>query len=496
MMRAIFCCLIVLFFSSCAATKNYQPTKKYPKATLQKELNILKTTLEANHPSLYWYNTKDSIDAAFKYYGNLLEDSMTEVRYAWKVITPIIASIKCGHSSVSYSKGYTRWAKGKTFSSFPLQVAAWGDTVAVRSNLIKTDSVFKKGVLITSINGRSINQIKNDFFKHLPTDGYSDNINYLRISSSFPRYHNNEYGLSKNYKIGYIDSLTGDKKFAQIPVFEIKKDSTKRKDSSLVKKQDKPKGPTRLQRLEQYRRFTIDSTGTYGKIDLNVFTKGGLRRFFRRSFKELEQRNIQHLIIDLRSNGGGRVDLSTLLTKYVSRTPFKVADTAFMKTKFLKTNRRLISNSFLINFALLFSTKKQADGNYHAGRVERKLYQPKKRHHFDGKIYVLVAGGSFSATTVFANAIKGQKDILLIGEETGGGWYGNNGFLIPNIKLPYTKLKVRLPLYRIVQYKHNIATKGMGIIPDIIVPVTYENFMKNVDGKLKKVKEMIMADKK
>ena len=35
----------------------------------------------------------------------------------------------------------------------------------------------------------------------------------------------------------------------------------------------------------------------------------------------------------------------------------------------------------------------------------------------------------------------------------------------------------------------------MGIFPDIMVPVTYENFMKNVDGKLKKAKEMIMADK-
>lgn len=494
MMRMLLFIFSAFLLYSCASTKMYQPGKKFSKAILQTDLSLLKKTLEANHPSLYWYNTKDSIDKAFSYYGSLIEDSMTEVRYAWKVITPIIASIKCGHTSVAYSKGYASWTKGKTFSSFPLVVAAWGDTVVVRGSLIRKDSVFKKGTILTAINGLSIARIRKELFKHLPTDGYSEGINYLRVSTSFPRYHNNEFGLSKVYHVGYIDSATGKNAYTDIPVFEIKKDSTKKKDSSSVKKQPKPKGPTKLERKEQYRKFTIDSTGTYATIDLNGFTKGGLRRFFRKTFKEIKQKNIQHLILDVRSNGGGRVDLSTLLTKYVSRTPFKVADSAFMKTKFIKDKKRLVGKSFLINIGLIFTTKRKVDGNYHAGRIERKLYQPKKRNHYNGKLYVLIGGGSFSATTVFANAIKGQKDILLIGEETGGGWYGNNGLFIPSITLPNTRLRIRLPLYRVVQYNHKESTKGSGVMPDITVPVTYENFMKNIDGKLKKVKELIQQD--
>ena len=480
MIRMLLFLFSAFLLYSCAATKTYQPGKKFPKATLQQDLSSLRKTLEANHPSLYWYSTKDSIDKAFSYYGNLIEDSMTEVKYAWKVITPIIAAIKCGHTSVSYSKGYARWTKDKVFSSFPLVVAAWGDTVAVRGKLIKKDSIFKKGTLLTSINGVPVSTIKETFFKHLPTDGYSDGINYLRISSSFPRYHNNEYGLSKMYNVGYIDSASGKEAFADLPVFEIKKDTTKKKDSSIVKKLPKPIGPTKLEKKEVYRKFKIDSTGTYGMMDLNGFTKGGLRRFFRKTFREVKQKNIQHLVIDLRSNGGGRVDLSTLLTKYISRKPFKVADSAFMKTKFIKDKKHLVGKSLLINIGLVFTTKKKSDGNYHAGRIERKLYQPKKRNHYDGKLYVLVAGGSFSATTVFTNAIKGQKNILVVGEETGGGWYGNNGLFIPDITLPNTKLRIRLPLYRVVQYNHIDSSKGSGIIPDITVPVTYDNFSREI----------------
>ncbi len=494
MMRIICLLYAITTLASCAVSNSYQPGKKFPKSILIKEVNLLRETLEANHPSLYWYSSKDSIDAAFKYYTSRIEDSMTEHRYAWQILTPIIASIRCGHTSLSYSKGYGNWAKGKVFSSFPLNIAAWGDTAVVRNNLIKKDSIFRKGTTLTSINNVSMSTIRTKIFEHLPIDGYSETINYLRFSSNFPRYHNNEYGLSKVYRVGYLDSASGRERFANIPVFEIKKDSASGKDSSKTKKAVAAKRPSKQQRLQRYRKLTIDSTGTYALMDLNGFTKGGLRKFFRRSFKTLKQQNIRHLAIDLRSNGGGRVDLSTLLTKYVSRAPFRVADSAYMKTKFITKNKRLIGKSFFINLGLAIATTKKADGNFHAGRIERKIYQPKKRLHFDGKLYVLTGGGSFSASTVFCNAVKGQKDVLLIGEETGGGWYGNNGLFIPSITLPHTKLRVRLPLYRIVQFNH-ISTKGTGVMPDVHVPVTYENFIKNIDGKLQTLKDLIFAGK-
>jgi C-terminal processing protease CtpA/Prc len=105
-------------------------------------------------------------------------------------------------------------------------------------------------------------------------------------------------------------------------------------------------------------------------------------------------------------------------------------------------------------------------------------------------VYVLTNGLTFSASALFCNSIKGQSNVLLVGEETGGGWYGNSGIMIPDIVLPNTKLRVRLPFFRLVQYNH-IAEKGTGIMPDILVNPTVEDVRHNVDRKMEVVKELI-----
>ena len=88
---------------------------------------------------------------------------------------------------------------------------------------------------------------------------------------------------------------------------------------------------------------------------------------------------------------------------------------------------------------------------------------------------------------------KGQKNITLLGEETGGGWYGNNGIMIPDIILPNTKVRVRLPLFRLVQYNHT-AIKGTGVIPDILVPTSYDALLKGYDKKMEETKKLIKMD--
>ncbi|MEO6813365.1 MAG: S41 family peptidase, partial [Ginsengibacter sp.] len=99
-------------------------------------------------------------------------------------------------------------------------------------------------------------------------------------------------------------------------------------------------------------------------------------------------------------------------------------------------------------------------------------------------------GLTFSASTLFCNAVKGQENIKLAGEETGGGWYGNSGILIPEITLPNTRLNVRLPFFRIVQYQH-IATKGTGVVPDIYVGPQWRDILQGIDTKLEVVKKEI-----
>ena len=111
-------------------------------------------------------------------------------------------------------------------------------------------------------------------------------------------------------------------------------------------------------------------------------------------------------------------------------------------------------------------------------------------NHFNGQVYVLTNGLTFSASSLFCNAVKGQQNITLVGEETGGGWYGNSGIIIPDIILPNTKLRVRLPFFRIVQYNH-IAQKGTGVMPDIFIGPVLKDVVNGIDTKMERVKKMI-----
>ncbi|HMJ47894.1 MAG TPA: S41 family peptidase [Ferruginibacter sp.] len=477
--------IIVLFFSCSTGKNGYSPVKKYPAAVLRNDYILLKEVLENKHPSLYWYTGKDSMDLYFSRYYDEIKDSMTEQQFAWHIVAPLIDKIHCGHTSVSMSKGFVKWADKKRFPSFPLFIKVWNDTMAVTGNLNQQDSVFKRGTLITSVNGVRNSLQVTRMFNYLPEDGKANNVNFIRLSANFPYYHRNIYGLSKTYIVTYLDSNNRERT-ASIPVYTPPKDSVI-KDS--LAKVDRKKLP-RLRSSFQYRSLVIDSTGTSAVMTLNTFSKGHLRKFFRRSFKKLTDKNIDNLILDIRSNGGGRVGLSTLLTRYISRYSFKVADSLYAVSRSLNPFTKYIKGNFLNNIELAIISRKKADGLYHLRHLENKLYTPRRNIGYKGDVYVLINGPTFSAAALFCNAIKGQPGILLIGEETGGGWHGNNGIMIPDITLPNTKIRVRLPLFRLVQYNH-IPKTGTGIIPDIYIGTSYDALIKGYDKKMQVVKDLI-----
>ena len=490
--------LIIIFSSSiilnsCTATKNYSPAKKYPAAVLQKDFVLLKNILEAKHPSLYWYTPKEKINAYFDRYYNVIKDSMTEQQFAWLAVAPMLDKIRCGHTSMSLSKKYSKWAKNKIVPSFPLYLKYINDSLVVYGNLNqKNDTIIKRGTVITSINGVTNNVMVKYMLEFLSEDGYANNVSYMRISGNFPYYHRNVFGLSKSYTVTYLDSLGKEQK-AILPLYAPIIDTAIKASvkTEIVPKQKKVK-ITRSQKLQQFRTLEVDSSKQFATLTINTFSEGHLRTFFRRSFKKLQKENIKNLIIDIRSNGGGRVGMSTLLTKYISKLPFKIADTVATQSRGVGGYGKYISGRFFNNIQMMLMSSKRKDGLYHLKRFENHLYKP-KQNNYNGKVYVLIGGNTFSASTLFCNAIKGQAYIKLVGEETGGGAFGNTGIMIPNITLPNTGVRVRLPLFRLVQPNYG-QVKGVGILPDILVPPSYDALKNGYDKKIVLVKSLITAD--
>lgn len=417
-----------------------------------------------------------------------IEDSMTELQFGWKIIAPLTHAIHCGHTSFSLSRQWGRFVRNKRIPGLPLYMKVWGDTMVVTGNLNHKDSILKKGTIITGINGVPNKTILKNIFGYLSEDGYADNVNYIRLSSNFPYFHRNVYGIYKNYSIQYIDSL-GNKKRTSIPLYIPPPDSASGK-KIINGNGIKIHKLSREEKLQNIRELTLDSTNNLAIITLSSFSKGHLRKFFHRSFRKLRRSNQKDLVIDLRGNGGGEISNYVLLSRYIRNTPFRVADTATAIAKSLFPYTKYIKSGLLNSIGLAFFTGHKKSGKYHFGYWERHKVFPKVKNHFNGNVYVLTNGLTFSASTLFCNAVKGQENVKLVGEETGGGWYGNSGILIPEIVLPVTGIRVRLPLFRLVQYNH-IGEKGTGVYPDIFVPPTVKDVRNSVDRKMEVVKDLV-----
>ena len=234
----------------------------------------------------------------------------------------------------------------------------------------------------------------------------------------------------------------------------------------------------------------LDTVYKTAFLTVSTFERSNhLKKFFNSSFKNIHKTGIQNLIIDVRSNGGGDAGLSTLLTRYIIDHPFKLADSLYT-VKPPKEYKKYMQKSFLYSLLVDLVTTRGKDVKYHFRYFEKHIFKPEEKNHFDGQVYILIGGNSFSATTLFAGDLKGQKNVTLVGEETGGGFYGNTAWIIPDVTLPVTGLRFRLPRFRMVIDK-NREKNGRGVMPDVWSVPTSDAIRDNVDFKAMKVKELI-----
>lgn len=475
---------------------SFSATRKYSPAELQRDYQVYQQVLEYHHPSLYWYTPQDSMNYYFDAGRKQLTDSLTEPEFR-KILNYVTSRISCGHTSVRASKGWNKYLDTvKLAKMFPLSVKVWPDTMVVTANLTRRDSILVRGTVIRKINGIPTHAIVDSLFQYLSTDGYNLTHKYQTLSNRgfFGSLYTSVYGLKPTYAIEYMDS-TGKIGNVVIPVYDPVKDTVPRRTVRSFRPAPQPsRKERRQQELNNVRLLKIDTVNKTAMMDLATFSKGyNLPQFFKSSFRTLHKQKVNHLIIDVRSNGGGSVNNSTSITRYLVDHNFKITDSLYAIRK-KSPYQHYIQNHFWNKLFLFFFTKKRRDGYYHFGYFEKHRFKPKKKYHYDGKVYILIGGNSFSATTLFASALAKQENVTIIGEETGGGAYGNSAWLIPDVTLPETKVRFRLPLFRLVMDR-TIPKDGMGVQPEVYSLPTVEAIRRSRDFKAEKAVELLESDK-
>lgn len=479
--------ILMCILESCAVgRRGYDPESRIPPKALQEDFRIFRGVLEESHPSLYWFSPKDSIDHYFNQVAASLGDSLTERQFRTR-LNFFLSKIRCGHTLSTYSKRYSRYLDTARLPVFPLSMKVWKDTLVVYANLQRKDSLLRRGTIIKAINGIPAPRIIDTFFNYINGDGYSDQGRYQFLSNTgnFGTLYKNIFGLSNDFRIEYIDP-SGLTRFTTIPVFIPRPDTVRAVKGKVPAEQTG-------RRAERY--LEIDTSLRSAYMTVNTFSRGnGLPRFFRRSFRAMKNNRIEYLVLDVRANGGGDAGNSTMLTRYITDHPFKIADSLY-------AIRRSSRYSGYIKWQPMYwlmmtmVTHKARDGKYHFGFFERHTFHPKRKNHFDGKVFIITGGNSFSATTLFAQKVRGQKNVTIIGEETGGGAYGNTAWMMPEVKLPNSGIRFRLPKFRLVM-DPSLVHDGRGVMPDIPASPTVTDIRRGIDVKSETARQLIMHDRK
>lgn len=176
-----------------------------------------------------------------------------------------------------------------------------------------------------------------------------------------------------------------------------------------------------------------------GYINLSTFS-GTPSKDFKKTFLRLKKEGITSLVIDLRGNGGGRLEEAVE-----------------------------IANFFLPRGKVIVTTKgktKQASNTYKTLREPLDLDIP---------ITVLVNGGTASASEILSGAFQDFDRAVIVGSRTFG-----KGLVQTTRPLPYggvmklTTSKYYIPSGRCVQaidYKHRNEDGSVGIIPDSLTTI-------------------------
>jgi hypothetical protein len=488
--KARYLYILVLFFlcTSCSVNRitSYNPNTNLAPEKLREDLILLKKILEANHPSLYWYTPKDSIDFYFNQTLQSINDSLTELQFRNKIAW-FIAKIKCGHTTVRPSKALINYVSKHEFNRFPLVLKVWNDSLIVLGSLNRGDSALKRGTLVTSIDGHTSCELLDSLFQFISTDGYANNFKNQAISFNFPVYYSFAYPLKDSFFILYTDS-TGIQKETYVKLYKPALDTVK-----FILPAVKTRSPTRKEKklisLLSKRNINYDTANHFAYMRIATFSSGKLHSFFAQSFQGLKNKNIPNLIIDLRENTGGNISTSINLTRYIKEKPFRLADTVAAINRSL-TYGKYIRPALLYRFAMRLTTRKKSDGKFHFVALEKHAYKPYHKLHYDGNVYIVQGGYTFSAAAMFVLNVKGQQNVTVVGEETGGGDYGTSAVHLPSIILPYSKIQVVLPLYRVVD--DSTKTKdGRGIQPDIFIPPSSTAIKEGIDPKLQEIKKLI-----
>lgn len=459
------------------------PLYKFSVNELLEDFDLFSLALEEAHAGLYNYISSQRYNALTDSIKKGLTHPMSDLEF-YRLLCPIIEAIECGHTRISISN-QTNDYLNKQNIFFPFQLRFISGKAYVLKNLL--DNTITPGSEILSINNRPISVIVSDIFKMQNSDGGITTAKYKRLDEKFHELYCLFIEQSQSFTIQYIPNKTTKPK--EIIVTGINNNDWWNKINSN-------NSPSK----KHLSLKIIDNSGIV-VLDIRKFVSqeineafGSFQQFMDSAFKEIKEKKLQNLIIDLRGNGGG--DISDELIPYLINYPiqyYKIIDTPKTRYSFLEhTDKGLFFNESNVN---LWNKFRNENGRYDLLGNRNEDINPSP-FVFNGNLCVLIDGNSFSATSDLASVLHDQKRATFFGEETGGSYLGSSSGDFINLTLPHTQIKVTIPIRNYVLNVNSSSKIRRGVIPDYEISNTIKDILDGNDAEMKFVIDNISRNKK
>jgi hypothetical protein len=433
-----------------------------------------------------WYNSKFQFDSICNVQKSKITDNMNALDF-YKILAPIVAYTKEGHCNIKTSDEIRTYLnQNGTF--FPFCVKILDKKVYILNDL---ENYKTKGLQLTKINDESINVILDKFLSIEPADGFNITSKYRWIEEAFSKYYARYFEPVKSFKLELVNPKNKEKVVYDIPSYNFK---------DYIKLYPKIVETIPNYNYKDASSISFDMTSSTAILTVNSFAldsykdkRNGFKTFLENTFKEISIKKIKHLIIDIRKNEGGEQGMEDHLLSYL-------IDKKYAKYKYVEipsfTCSFLEYTDYKNQDAILMKELKEDFYETIDGKIINKKghYEGDKPHkyNFKGDVFVLISGLTFSGGSEFASLAKNYTNAKFIGEETGGGYYGNTSGNFLKLTLPNTKITAGIPICKfVVATNKNETPFGRGLFPDYNVQPTIEEYLNGFDIEMEYTKKLI-----
>jgi hypothetical protein len=417
------------------------------------DIDTLISTLERVHYNPYLHISKQTFDFKVKSIIQSLKDSIPFKDFILSLYS-LTASLQDGHCMPAIVQpAIVPELKNNNF--LPFSFIFYADDVYISKSDYEILGI-PFGSKIKSINNISLVNAKKEFQTFF---GGSENFTQ-EMSNRLMGYFLFLKGVQPPFIITFTTQLNNDKTIIL--------------DAGVMFTEMMQKSMPHIKGKNEYR--IIDDKIAY----LNYISMNGdlyeWGEFLDSLFKDIQEKEIKALCIDVRNNSGGNSLFNNFLLAYITDKEFLQSSGKSWKVSYDYKNYQLANG--IINSEYQSKENGSIWTYENCDPIENLVTVDSI---FNGKVYLLTGAFTFSSANMLADAFKTFRIGTIIGEATGE-FTNDFGEVMP-IVLPNSKIKIQLTTsfeFGADCNKNEFHT----IIPDIIVKPTLKNKLSEIDEVL------------